>query len=210
MNQSEIRRSSDGLNWETVYQQGFGSSREGLTGIAWSGSEFLVTAGEGPLLTSTDGSQWVEAGRVGDWFASGVRWLNDQWMVHENTHVAIRCDAVTWLTVTPGPENEGFGSLDRHPQHGYRLVGINHVYQSQDGLVWTRVEGAPALIELVAGAEGFLGRARSMIYSSPDGITWVPEFSANLPADIFHDGNQFVVVEPRSVLNVCDAMVPTP
>jgi len=157
-----------------------------LSGVAWSGSQFVVVGGigleraKGFILTSPDGHTWTpQSSGLSDlpmlW---GVAWSGSQFVaVGYGGTIVTSPDGRAWT-----PQSSGASSL-------------------LDGVVWS-------------GSQFVVVGWGTTIVTSPDGSTWTPQSSGTSPYRFYDgvawSGSQFVVVGDNGILTSSNGSTWTP
>ncbi|WP_165422891.1 protein kinase domain-containing protein [Ktedonosporobacter rubrisoli] len=181
-----ISTSSDGTTW-VPHALPAAFSRYTLSGIAWSGSQFVAVGGtfvpengKGAIFTSPDGVTWTPhalPASVSSYDLRRVAWSGSQWVVVGNKDI----------------------------KNGYE----NTILTSPDGVTWTAHTPASLSQRFLYGvacsqAQCMAVGQKGTILTSPDGATWtIPSGLPNVSntfADVTWSGSHFVVVGEQGII----------
>jgi hypothetical protein len=130
-----------------------------LTGVAWSGSQFVVvgrSASEGNLpatiLTSADGSTWTSRTPGTNSGLNAVIWAGTQWVAVGFTGTILTSpDGITWTTRTSGTTNH----LTAVTWTGTQFMAVGYggtILISPDAINWTSRANNTSTLRLVGVA----------------------------------------------------------
>lgn len=176
-----IRKTTDGVNWVGVPS----TTTFALTEVRYLNGNFIAVGGSGGvgvLVTSTDGTTWVQRGISGN----NVSGTNNSILLSVayggGKYVAVGAqgtilyssDLTTWTLVTTAA---GTKSFNRVAYGGGTFVAVGAagiVYSSTDGVTWTSCSAGATQFNDVIYANGLFVAvgASGAVYTSPDGVTW--------------------------------------
>lgn len=175
-----------------------------LSGVAWSGTQFVAVGNSGIILTSPDGITWTSrtSGTTNPLY--GVNWSGTQFVaVGGNGTTLTSPNGITWTARTSGTTN----ILRSVVWSGTLFVavgGSGAILTSPDGVTWTaRTSGTTELLngvtwsgtQFVAVGGNGLGGLPGTVLASPDGVTWTSgsgNLNLNYPQAVTWSGTQFV------------------
>ncbi|MDB6031588.1 MAG: hypothetical protein JWM16_1926, partial [Verrucomicrobiales bacterium] len=163
----ETVRSLDGLIWQRTPTPG------GLRSIA-VGRAFLVAVGQGAIMTSGDGVNWIERSDQGEF--NKILFTNDMFLaVGNDGTIVTSLNGVDWSRRASGITNELHGVA--YGNGIYVMVGRNGtVLTSTDAITWTqRASGQTDYLKSVTYGGGLfvcVGNLSSNVLTSTDGIAW--------------------------------------
>jgi hypothetical protein len=185
----------DGRTWADVTLPP-GQGR--LNGVAHGAGVWLAVGTQGPVLRSTDGARtWVATGAAAPPGLRGVAFGRvggqDMFVAVGDGYTRARSlDGLNWTDVVPGT-----GTPDglRLAIMGHDVVvavggrsGSGRRVRSADGITWTDdLSGGPDLLSLVFTDDSFLAfssAGEDTMFSSPDGVTWTTQTTANAGASV--------------------------
>jgi len=196
-----------------------------LTGITWSGSQFVAVGFNGSgksILTSPDGITWTSQSSGTLKFLQGVTWSGTQFVaVGENGTILTSPDGMAWTSRTSGTSNHLFGVT----WSGTQFVAVggppSTILTSPDGIAWTsRNSGVFSSLFGVTWsgtqfvAVGNVNIALNTILTSPDGVTWTLHAPAASPTlrlnSVIWSGTQFVAVGKDNGPCFCGSILTSP
>lgn len=182
-----IRKTTDGVNWVGVPS----TTTSTLTEVRYLNGNFIAVGGSGAvgvLVTSTDGTTWVQRGTSGNNNASGtnnslllsVAYGGGKYVaVGAQGTILYSSDLITWTLVTTAANT---GSFTRVAYGGGTFVAVGTagiVYSSTDGVTWTaRTFQTTALVDVVYANSLFVAITSSGVpWYSADGIGWSSQYA---------------------------------
>jgi hypothetical protein len=183
-----------------------------LTGVAWSGSQFVVGDPNGAIYTSPDGLAWTlrdggQACGVRGYPMSAVTWAAEvgRFVSVGTGNIRTSTDGITWTPDTSG--EIATAALEAVTWTGAQFVavgsslnppapGVSVILTSPDGLAWSsRTTGTRGALRAVASSGTLLVATGDLTLLSADGATWLkaPDPSTGWN-DLVWAGAQFVEV----------------
>lgn len=170
-----IYTSPNGLTWTQRLEEQFTLT---LLGAANNGSQFVISSGEGTILTSDNGIQFdlsspgVPGGLDAIW--DGARFI----VVGGDGLGASSPDGLDWTDFDTGVDDD-LRAIARGATRYVAVGGDGTIVSSADLMDW-RVEtsGSAARLESVIWTgERFVVGGQDVLLSSEDGVTWTPRMS---------------------------------
>ena len=145
-----------------------------LQGITFGNGTFVVVGRNGAILNSSDGLSWVLRPSGTTIELSGVAYGNGLYAaVGNNGTILISSEGVNWKPLKSGTSNNLYGIAYGGGQ--FVAVGLGIILSSTNGLDWIpRQYGTNSYLRGVAYGNGIYVAAGSGIFTSGDGITWIP------------------------------------
>ncbi|MBI1766861.1 MAG: hypothetical protein HYR67_00625 [Bacteroidetes bacterium] len=180
-----------------------------LSGVAWSGSQFVAVGGNGTIVTSSDGITWTPR-TSGYNSLSGVTWSGSQFVAVDrwNGTILTSPDGITWTSHSTGTQNTSLNGVTWSGSQ-FVVVGEQYTYPaysrsatiltSPDGITWTsRAPGTTNTLTGVvwSGSQFVAVGSGGTILASSDGITWTVRTSGtvNSLSGVTWSGSQIIAV----------------
>ncbi|MBL9129465.1 MAG: hypothetical protein JNL97_17570, partial [Verrucomicrobiales bacterium] len=202
-----------GVLWESVEPR---PTTNTLQGVAWEGGRFVLTGGEGEILTGTNGTQWTRAVAAGKEFLSSVAGFGGTWVATgAKGAIYTSTDALSWSRRVSGTDRWVY----RVARAGDLWVAVGEggmILTSPDGVSWTpRTSGTTSWLTGVASVGGLVYAcgAQGTVLRSADGTAWepVPTLTGKALYGIASRGAQCIVAGAEGViLRALSDSVPTP
>jgi len=181
--------SADGVSWKDW--------RFSLLAVATSGETAVAAGGDGVILSSNNGVDWVRRQSPTAAALNSVTWTGERFVVAGERTVLASPDGVTWQALATGLDAD----MRRVSWTGSRheaVLADGGLATSSDGVAWSRVAGAGGWVEDVTTAgwkQVAVGRG-GLVLTSRDGVKWdrqVPPVPADL-LGVTWNGRSFVAV----------------
>jgi hypothetical protein len=172
----------------------------GLQGVAYGNGKFVAVGLSGGILTSSDGTNWVQSNNSSDCCSDleGVCYGKGHFVVAQGGgSMIISADGTNWVEYDTGTAY-GFWSIIFG--NGYYVASGSYgiIATSTDGINWTNLSSSYPF-KCVAFCNGqFIADDGS---TSPDGSTWTPAsttFVGYFTGAIWHNGIYVAVGSPAS------------
>ena len=207
------------VNATLAQAQGVGTilnddSLTGLSGIAWSGTRFVVVEAGGAIRTSADGVGWTAiTPPPTSQDLHGIAWSGSQFVtVGSNGAILASPTGAIWTAITPSPTSQDLHGI---VWSGSRFITVGSngaILSSPDGATWTpQNAGTTADLSGIAwsGDQFVAVGSAGTILSSASGAGWTPR-NAGTTADlsgIAWSGSQFIAVgSAGAILSSPDGM----
>ena len=207
------------VNATLAQAQGVGTilnddSLTGLSGIAWSGTRFVVVEAGGAIRTSADGVGWTAiTPPPTSQDLHGIAWSGSQFVtVGSNGAILASPTGAIWTVITPPPTSQDLHGI---VWSGSRFITVGSngaILSSPDGATWTpQNAGTTADLSGIAwsGDQFVAVGSAGTILSSASGAGWMPR-NAGTTADlsgIAWSGSQFIAVgSAGAILSSPDGM----
>lgn len=161
---------------------------ETLDAVAYNGSKFLAAGVDLRVLSSTDGINWTNNGRMASATvvtAFGVAWIPFLNLWVAGTNVNLNTDALIYtspdgLTWTPRSTGLASTTVQSFATDGSKVIGTvgngGRVIKSTNGTTWTLQSVGvitSSLFDIIyAGGQFMAVGGTGGIITSPDGVTW--------------------------------------
>jgi hypothetical protein len=185
-------------SWTTIPSSGE------LRGIVFGNSEFVVVGGNGIVLTSSNGTDWLTQATGTSRELYCVAWGNNLFVAAGDSGTILTSpNGISWTMRASGTTNWLRGAAWADNQ--FIVVGGNGtVLTSPDGMAWTaRATGTTSdLLGIAWGGStpGFVavgGYGSPAILTSPDGAVWTMRYTSatnSMLENIVWNGNVFTAV----------------
>ena len=185
-----------------------------LSGVVWSGSQFVAVGDNGTIVTSSDGTTWVSRPSGTTDMLEGVVWTGTEYIAVGGTGTVLTSlDGAAWTRHSLGTSNLYYGVA----WSGATAVAVGFngaISSSPDGVTWTpRVSGAPNEIFQGVAWSGsqFVAVSRAgAILTSPDGGTWTSQANGGGLWGVTSSGTQLVAVGYSSASCCIDVILTSP
>ncbi len=176
--------SSDGETWTSNFISGLYAS----SGMAFGAGRFVALGSSGDIYESVDGLAWTKRNTGVTVTLNCIAWLNGRFVAFGGSgRVTTSTDGVTWAgSVFDSSNNPSIRSV-AYGNGRYVAVGSDYsaalIYTSPDAVTWTR-RPYNALIKpltsiLFADGRFVAAGPGGKTYTSPDGLAWQEEATAN-------------------------------
>lgn len=146
-----------------------------FTRVIFGGGKFVAIGEAGAILTSTNGTDWVEQARIpGRPHLTQLVFGNDQYVALDSNGVSYTSpDGVAWTKRT---STGGTGTGLTYGNGTYLAISANNLFAtSPDGITWTQRTTGTTLggTSVTFGSGIFVAATNSNVYlTTTDGITW--------------------------------------
>ena len=175
-----------------------------LSGVTWTGTQFVAVGEGGTIVTSPDGLSWTlqasgTANQLQAVGASGSRLVATQ---YNSTTVLSSPDGVSWTSHPTSADVQSLvgvaGSATQFVAVGTTTSSGGAVLTSPDGVTWTAQDAgcSTGLSGVVWSGTQFVA-VGGAIATSPDGVTWTPRAlpgGGYFLSSVAWSGTQFVAV----------------
>lgn len=178
-----VYSSPDGLKWTSATAPETSVTAGSLSGIAWSGKQYVVVGYNNALASSPDGVTWTaRTSPETNAYYKAVAWSGTLFVAvgsaGSSAVIDTSPDGVTWTSVN----GSGISGLESIAWSGkdFVAVGSGGIYSSLDGTRWTH-QAAPigaglALHGVAFGRSEFLAVGDAgTILTSLDGVIWTKQ-----------------------------------
>ena len=179
--------SSDLGSWTSTVLPVLGNARDARA-VAYGPAGFAVVGAGGAILTSLDGSAWVN--RTTNRIPSNLRriaYADSRWLVAGDAGVYSSPDGVAWDPAVMFAQPEfGLAALANGAGIVLASGGGSPLLRSTDrGLTWTPVAAAPGIFRELAFGDGrFVGAVDGRrLMSSTDGLVWTEGLGLSINAN---------------------------
>jgi hypothetical protein len=191
-----------GIAWETTAT---GLTTNTLQGIGWNGSLYVVVGGNGTVLRSPDGTNWIRGAVPAASFLSGVTAIPGGWVASGTAGAIFTSpDAVAWTPRTSGTSNWVY----RVRAFGDSVIAVGQnglILTSPDGIAWTpRSSGTTAwLTDLTqVGGALYVCGTQGTVLRSTNLVDWatIPTLTGKALYGMASDGGQVVTGGAEAVI----------